>query len=82
MTCGRIIKAIRVYSGMTQYELAKRVGISANWLHLIESRDSISPDSELLEKILEELAPVLDDFNDDVKVINALVSKIKRRAIF
>jgi predicted transcriptional regulator/DNA-binding XRE family transcriptional regulator len=60
---GTRVRALRQKEGLTQVELARRLGISASYLNLIEHNQR-SLTAPLLLKIAEELRVDLQDFGD------------------
>ncbi|MBC8233970.1 helix-turn-helix transcriptional regulator [bacterium] len=51
---GKTIKSLRIETGLKQKELAEKIGISPNYLSLIEN-DKREPSISLIEKIAEVL---------------------------
>ena len=60
---GTRVRALRQKEGLTQVEFARRLGISASYLNLIEHNQR-SLTAPLLLKIAEELHVDLQDFSD------------------
>ena len=60
---GSRVRALRQKEGLTQVEFARRLGISASYLNLIEHNQR-SLTAPLLLKIVEELQVDLQDFNE------------------
>ncbi|MEX1369024.1 MAG: short-chain fatty acyl-CoA regulator family protein [Nannocystaceae bacterium] len=60
---GSRVRALRQKEGLTQVEFARRLGISASYLNLIEHNQR-SLTAPLLLKIVEELKVDLQDFNE------------------
>lgn len=95
MDIGRSIKFVRVAAGIRQNEMAKRIGISQNYLSLLENNKS-EPSLSLLRRISEEfgvpmsflfLEGEMDYESDDTKAhdllqeIKSLVHTLQRSRI-
>lgn len=55
MSVGRTIKLLRISSGLKQKELAAKLGVTANYMSLVESGKR-EPSMSLLRALSEELA--------------------------
>lgn len=55
MDAGLKIKLARIKNDRKQYEIASEVGISSQYLRLIESGKARNPSKEVMEKLAEAL---------------------------
>lgn len=53
MELGKLLKTIRVYLDLTQHDLSEKLGISSNYLSLLESNKR-NPSSEVILKIAQQ----------------------------
>lgn len=61
MKTGIKIKIARVKSDRKQYEVAKEVGISSQYLRLIESGKAKNPSKEVMEKLAMALGSTVGE---------------------
>lgn len=84
MDIGRSIKFVRVAAGIRQNEMAERLGISQNYLSLLENNKS-EPSLSLLRRISEEFGVPMSflflegavDYESDDPETNDLLQEIK-----
>ena len=58
---GLKLKIKRIEKGLKQYELAKNVGISSQYLRLLEKGQANNPSRELMSNIAKELDSTVDE---------------------
>ncbi len=61
MDVGKRLKEVREMYGLSQRELAKRVGLTNSTISMIE-RDAVSPSISSLKKILEGVSLTVTEF--------------------
>lgn len=62
-----ILKSIRVREGYRQGEFAKKIGISREYLRLLENGRAKNPSKELMKKIADELNSTVQEVFFDEK---------------
>lgn len=57
METGEILKRLRLNSGLTHTEMAKRAGISRSWVYAVEKGDCASPSIEVVRNWVDVCKP-------------------------
>jgi transcriptional regulator with XRE-family HTH domain len=80
MTSGQLIRSARLQAGLTQAELAERIGVPASSIGRWEN-DTVEPGYSTLRRVLQacgfDLPPVLELFEPDEK-LDALLDEARR----